>query len=29
VKIVTKYSDADECLFCGDNVLESQYALAD
>jgi hypothetical protein len=29
VKIVTKYSDADECLFCGDTVLELQYALAD
>jgi hypothetical protein len=21
VKIVTKYSDVDECLFCGDTVL--------
>ncbi len=21
VKIVTKYGDADECLFCGDTVL--------
>jgi hypothetical protein len=29
VKIVTNYSDADECLFCGDTVLELQYALAD
>jgi hypothetical protein len=29
VKIVTKYSDADQCLFCGDTVLESQYTLAD
>ncbi len=29
VKIVTKNSDPDECLFCGDTVLESQYALAD
>ncbi len=29
VKIVTKYSDADECLFCGDTVLELQYDLAD
>jgi hypothetical protein len=26
---VTKYSDADECLFCGDTVLESQYSLVD
>ncbi len=29
VKIVTKYSDGDECQFCGDTVLELQYALAD
>jgi hypothetical protein len=29
VKIVIKHSDADECFFCGDTVLESQYALAD
>ena len=29
MKIVTKYSDADECQFCGETVLELQYALAD